>query len=247
MSTTAIGGTTSTTTSDAASSVRRRHHHAAPPDGDGGPQSLLKGQTVDGLDLSDPGKLMQQLQQLGQTDPTQLKQTLSDIATKMRSVAQAAGAQAVSAASGTSTTAASSTTSGATAAGSAATTSTTGTASFPGTMLNALADKFDQAAQTGDLSSLMPPGPPRAGVGSAPGASSTGARAEAAYGAAGQTDGTPDATLQRLFKGAGANAEAGSTSDTDVERQIAALRQQIAALTASLSNGSAGGVTGVGA
>jgi|GEM_PF-5728780 len=89
--------------------------------------------TGDQANVSGPGKLFSELQQLASQDPTKFKQVASDIASKLK------------AAAGDSS-------------------STTG--SSGNSFLADLASKFETAAQTGDVSSLLPPsgGPPSTGV-----------------------------------------------------------------------------------
>jgi hypothetical protein len=129
MGTSAIGTTTVSTTST--SQVRHHHHgaHASMPD----PTQLLDGQQVDGVDLSDPGQLFQQLQQLQQQNPDQLATVLTDIADKLRSVAGGTSATSAVPPDG---------------------------AAAGADFLTRLADRFDAAARSGDLTSLVPPGAP---------------------------------------------------------------------------------------
>jgi hypothetical protein len=165
----------------------------APPAGMPDPRELLRGQEVDGLDLSDPGQLFRQLEELAQQDPEQLKEVLSDIADRIRSVADGADDPSSDATSGAM--------SGATSSASS---------QFP----SRLADRFDEAAETGDLSSLRPLRPPLP-----PGRG--GSRAEQAYRSAAQA-GSP---LAKLF-GAGDS----DSSSADVQQRITELRAQIAQL-----------------
>jgi hypothetical protein len=187
MGTSAIGTTTVSTTTST-SHVRHHHHgaRASMPD----PKPLLDGQQVDGIDLSDPGQLFQQLQQLQQQKPDQLATVLTDIADKLRSVA----------------------------GGTSATSAVTPDGAAAGAdFLNRLADRFDAAAQSGDLASLVSPG--------APNGAGHGSRAEQAYRSA---ERGADGSLHALFQG-GSDAD---TSSADVQQQIAELRAQIATLMA---------------
>jgi len=202
MGTSAIGTSGISTT---AGTQHVRHHHGGSRPAMPDPKQLLDGQQVDGIDLSDPGQLFQQLQQLQQKDPDQLTTVLKDIADKLRSVA---GAGSTTDASSTSSASPTALTTDAKAAG----------ADF----LTKLADRFDAASDSGDLSSLVPPGAPNGAGGS---------RAEHAYRSA-ERSGGGDGTLQALFqRGSGSD-----TSSADVQQQIAELRAQISALMAKSSS-----------
>jgi hypothetical protein len=76
----------------------------------------------DSVEISQPGQMLSQLQQLKSKDPAQFKQVLSDTANQLRALAQQAGPSA------------------------------------GGSALAELADRFQTAANTGDLSVLQPKG-----------------------------------------------------------------------------------------
>lgn len=142
MSITGIGGNGTSAVSQSWNVGRSKApEHRRPPD-------LFNGQTVqvDGITISDPGEMFQQLQELQQQDPDKLKQVLKDIADKMRS-----SASSTTDSSNSSTSAASG-------------------SDFRSKMLNELASRFDSAAEDGDLSKLQPP---RGGPGDSRGASAS--------------------------------------------------------------------------
>ena len=87
----------------------------------------------DSASISGPGKLFSALNELASQNPTKFKEVAADIADKLKEAAQALTG------------------------GSTDSTGTTSSVGGPGGLLTDLAAKFEQAAQTGDVSGLQPP------------------------------------------------------------------------------------------
>ena len=88
---------------------------------------ISTGTTTESLDLSEPGKLFSQLQELSESDPEKFKTVMTDIATQIQEAAESSSDENESG------------------------------------MLMKVAEDFQSAAESGDLSEALPKGPPPQG------------------------------------------------------------------------------------